>query len=71
VNRIGNVRVNLIPYNLTGVEFECSLDSTIQEFLEVLHAKHLIATTRRTMGDDIAAACGQLIVSAHASKPNG
>ncbi len=61
VNHIGNVRVNLIPYNLTDCEFEKSPDSTIQEFLEILHAKHLIATTRRTMGEDIAAACGQLI----------
>ncbi|MBI4592450.1 23S rRNA (adenine(2503)-C(2))-methyltransferase RlmN [Candidatus Uhrbacteria bacterium] len=62
VNHIGNVRVNLIPYNLTGVEFECSTDSAIEQFLQILHDKHLVATTRRTMGDDIAAACGQLIV---------
>ena len=65
VNHIGNVRVNLIPYNLTGVEFECSTEPAIQEFLEILHTKHLIATTRRTMGEDIAAACGQLIVVAN------
>ena len=62
VNRIGRIKVNLIPYNLTGVEFERSPDSTIDQFLETLHANHLIATTRRTMGEDIAAACGQLIV---------
>jgi len=65
VNHIGNVRVNLIPYNLTGVEFECSTEPAIQEFLEILHTKHLIVTTRRTMGEDIAAACGQLIVVAN------
>ena len=62
VNRIGRIKVNLIPYNLTGVEFERSTDSTIDQFLQTLHTNHLIATTRRTMGDDIAAACGQLIV---------
>jgi 23S rRNA (adenine2503-C2)-methyltransferase len=62
VNRIGRIKVNLIPYNLTGVEFARSTDSAIDQFLEILHANHLTATTRRTMGDDIAAACGQLIV---------
>lgn len=62
VNRIGRIKVNLIPYNLTGVEFERSTDSAIDQFLQTLHANRLIATTRRTMGEDIAAACGQLIV---------
>ncbi len=62
VNRIGRIKVNLIPYNLTGVEFARSTDSAIEQFLQILHSNHLIATTRRTMGDDIAAACGQLIV---------
>ncbi|MCR4313990.1 MAG: 23S rRNA (adenine(2503)-C(2))-methyltransferase RlmN [Candidatus Uhrbacteria bacterium] len=62
VNRIGRIKVNLIPYNLTGVEFARSEDSAIDKFLEILHNNHLIATTRRTMGSDIAAACGQLIV---------
>lgn len=62
VNRIGRIKVNLIPYNLTGVEFARSTDSAIDQFLEILHTNHLIATTRRTMGDDIDAACGQLIV---------
>ncbi|PJE77047.1 23S rRNA (adenine(2503)-C(2))-methyltransferase RlmN [Candidatus Uhrbacteria bacterium CG10_big_fil_rev_8_21_14_0_10_48_16] len=60
VNRIGNVRVNLIPYNLTGLEFECSTPPAIKQFLEILQSKHVISTTRRTMGDDIDAACGQL-----------
>jgi len=62
VNRIGKIKVNLIPYNLTGVEFQRSSDNTIETFLKTLHDHKLVATTRRTMGDDIAAACGQLIV---------
>lgn len=62
VKRIGNVRVNLIPYNLTGVEYKCSTPKAIQEFLELLKRNGIITTTRKTMGDDIAAACGQLIV---------
>lgn len=65
VNRIGRIKVNLIPYNLTGVEFQRSPDSAIDQFLEILHTNHLIATTRRTMGDDIDAACGQLIVKSN------
>ncbi|MBI5793754.1 23S rRNA (adenine(2503)-C(2))-methyltransferase RlmN [Candidatus Uhrbacteria bacterium] len=60
VNRIGHVRVNLIPYNLTGVEFECSEDSAIKQFLAALEDRHVTTTRRRTMGSDIAAACGQL-----------
>lgn len=62
VKRIGNVRVNLIPYNLTGVEFKCSTGSSTQMFQDILKEKGVITTIRHTMGDDIAAACGQLIV---------
>jgi len=65
VNRIGHVRVNLIPYNLTGVEFECSEDNVITQFLAALYDRNVTTTRRRTMGSDIAAACGQLIVLAN------
>ncbi len=68
VNRIGHVRVNLIPYNLTGVEFECSEDATIKQFLAALEDRNVTATRRRTMGSDIAAACGQLIVLTNSGK---
>jgi 23S rRNA (adenine2503-C2)-methyltransferase len=62
VKRIGNVRVNLIPYNLTGVEFQCSTGSATDLFQNILKEKGVVTTIRHTMGDDIAAACGQLIV---------
>ncbi|PJA45561.1 23S rRNA (adenine(2503)-C(2))-methyltransferase RlmN [Candidatus Uhrbacteria bacterium CG_4_9_14_3_um_filter_50_9] len=62
VKRIGKVRVNLIPYNLTGVEFECSTPKAIEAFVKHLKSNGVTTTTRKTMGDDIAAACGQLIV---------
>ncbi len=62
VKSIGNVRCNLIPYNLTDCEFSRSEDSQIERFLAILENAEVIATRRRTMGDDIAAACGQLIV---------
>lgn len=62
VQSIGNVKCNLIPYNLTDCEFTRSEDSQIERFLAILEDAEVIATRRRTMGDDIAAACGQLIV---------
>lgn len=61
-SRIGDVRVNLIPYNFTDSEFTCSDDAAIARFLEILERAGVISTRRKTMGDDIAAACGQLIV---------
>ncbi len=62
VKSIGNVRCNLIPYNLTDCEFQRSEDSQIERFIRILEDAEVIATRRKTMGDDIAAACGQLIV---------
>ena len=68
VRRIGRIRINLIPYNLTGMEFECSTPSAIEYFMSILESSGCIVTTRRTMGDDIAAACGQLIVLTNKDK---
>ena len=61
VRRIGNVRVNLIPYNFTGCEFTCSTKKDLDAFEEALEEAGVIVTRRRTMGDDIEAACGQLV----------
>ncbi len=53
--------VNLIPLNtvkernLYGVT-----ESQVQAFLSVLEKRHISATRRREMGDDIEGACGQL-----------
>jgi len=60
-NEAGRVRVNLIPYNFTGGEFSRSLDERIGAFVKKLEYAGVTVTVRRTMGDDIAAACGQLI----------
>jgi len=62
VREIGHVKVNLIPYNFTDSEFQRSTDEGIERFLSILNRGDVDATRRRTMGDDIAAACGQLIV---------
>jgi 23S rRNA (adenine2503-C2)-methyltransferase len=52
-------KVNLIPYNPTGM-FEGSSRNAIDAFKAVLDAARLPATVRLTRGRDIAAACGQL-----------
>jgi 23S rRNA (adenine2503-C2)-methyltransferase len=52
-------KVNLIPYNPTGM-YEGSSRAAIAEFKAVLNAARLPSTVRLTRGRDIAAACGQL-----------
>ncbi|MDD3764797.1 MAG: 23S rRNA (adenine(2503)-C(2))-methyltransferase RlmN [Nevskiales bacterium] len=55
-------KVNLIPFNpFPGSEYRRSSRDTIQAFAEILRAKHILTTTRKTRGDDIDAACGQLV----------
>ena len=54
-------KVNLIPFNpFPGTEYRRSAADTIQQFQGRLRKRGLVATTRRTRGDDIDAACGQL-----------
>lgn len=60
--RVGKVRINLIPYNFTGSVYKDSLPGDFVRFQKQLEDAGVIVTRRRTMGDDIAAACGQLIV---------
>jgi 23S rRNA (adenine2503-C2)-methyltransferase len=52
-------KVNLIPYNPTGM-YEGSSRDTIARFKAVLDKARQPATVRLTRGRDIAAACGQL-----------
>ena len=52
-------KVNLIPYNPTGM-YEGSSRKAITAFKDVLDRARLPATVRLTRGRDIAAACGQL-----------
>ena len=56
-------KVNLIPYNPTGM-FDGSSRDAIAAFKGVLDAARLPATVRLTRGRDIAAACGQLAAEA-------
>ena len=59
----GSVRCkyNLIPFNpFNGVDYRRSSPERIRRFAEILQRAGLTVTTRKTRGDDIAAACGQL-----------
>ncbi|KTD61674.1 23S rRNA (adenine(2503)-C(2))-methyltransferase RlmN [Legionella spiritensis] len=54
-------KVNLIPFNpFPYTEYECSSRDTINSFRDRLVAKGINTITRKTRGDDIDAACGQL-----------
>jgi 23S rRNA (adenine2503-C2)-methyltransferase len=59
----GDFKVNLIPYNPTGGEFEGSSPEAIDAFRATLVERGVPATVRLTRGRDIAAACGQLAVA--------
>ncbi len=54
-------KVNLIPFNpFPGTRFERPDEGAIRAFQKILNEAGLIAPVRRTRGDDIDAACGQL-----------
>ncbi|WP_010605671.1 bifunctional tRNA (adenosine(37)-C2)-methyltransferase TrmG/ribosomal RNA large subunit methyltransferase RlmN [Pseudoalteromonas maricaloris] len=55
-------KINLIPFNpFPGNEYGRSSNSRIDRFSKVLQAAGLTCIVRRTRGDDIDAACGQLV----------
>ena len=54
-------KFNLIPFNpFPQSGLHCSPRDRVLAFAEVLRAAGIVTTVRRTRGDDIAAACGQL-----------
>ncbi len=55
------VKINLIPFNpFPGTDYRCSSRPVIARFQKILTDTGLVATIRKTRGDDIVAACGQL-----------
>ena len=55
-------KLNLSPFNpFPGTEYERSEPQVIDAFKKIVMEAGLIATVRRTRGDDIDAACGQLV----------
>ncbi|QOW23151.1 MULTISPECIES: 23S rRNA (adenine(2503)-C(2))-methyltransferase RlmN [Lysobacteraceae] len=54
-------KVNLIPFNpFPGTRYERSDEEDIRAFQQLLQQARVLTTVRRTRGDDIDAACGQL-----------
>src|SRR5690606_21287728 len=54
-------KVNLIPFNpFPGTRYERSEEADIRAFQKMLQEARVLTTVRRTRGDDIDAACGQL-----------
>jgi 23S rRNA (adenine2503-C2)-methyltransferase len=54
-------KLNLIPFNVfPGTRYRRSAAAVILRFRDILNDHGVIATIRRTRGDDIDAACGQL-----------
>jgi 23S rRNA (adenine2503-C2)-methyltransferase len=64
VKRIGDIpcKLNLIPFNpYPHAIYQCSDQATIDRFREYVSSKGIITVTRRARGEDIDAACGQLV----------
>ena len=55
-------KINLIPFNpFPNTQYQCSSVATIDRFRNVLHNSGMVTTIRKTRGEDIDAACGQLV----------
>ena len=55
-------KVNLIPFNpFPNTSYVCSRPAAIAEFRRIVTHAGLVTVTRKTRGDDIDAACGQLV----------
>lgn len=60
----GEIKVNLIPYNFADNDFVRTEPERLKAFVAILETAGVTVMVRRTMGDDIAAACGQLATAA-------
>ena len=61
VQRANTAKFNLIPFNpFPGTRFERSPETDIRNFQSILLDGNVLTMVRRTRGDDIDAACGQL-----------
>lgn len=62
-NKLGGwlTHVNLIPLNeVDETGFETARQTTVESFRKIIEKRNIPVTVRRTLGDDIEAACGQL-----------
>jgi len=59
-------KLNLIPFNhYPDALYQCSEADTIDRFREYVNNQGIVTVTRRARGDDINAACGQLVGQFH------
>jgi 23S rRNA (adenine2503-C2)-methyltransferase len=59
-------KINLIPFNtFPATQYSRSPAERIRAFADILKGKDILTTTRKTRGDDIDAACGQLAGKVH------
>jgi len=61
---LGNLpaKINLIPFNpFPKAGYKRSPSERIRAFADYLRSRDIVCTTRKTRGDDIDAACGQLV----------
>ncbi|MFT4046698.1 MAG: 23S rRNA (adenine(2503)-C(2))-methyltransferase RlmN [Solimonas sp.] len=66
-----SAKVNLIPFNpFPGAPYQRSKPEAIAAFSKILRDRKVFATTRRTRGDDIDAACGQLVGKVQSRQKN-
>lgn len=55
-------KMNLIPFNpYPNSIYQCSSRKTIEQFKDILHRSGMVTTVRKPRGEDIDAACGQLV----------
>lgn len=56
------VKINLIEYNDNKLSFKKSPAKQLEKFVGYLESKNMVVTIRHSRGQDIEAACGQLLV---------
>lgn len=64
INSVGHknlLQINLIPYNPTNGPYRSPQKEKIQQFRNYLESLGLKVTIRKSLGQDIQAACGQLV----------
>jgi 23S rRNA (adenine2503-C2)-methyltransferase len=62
-------KVNLIPLNpAPGIPYERPSDTGVDRFAQILADRHITVSVRKSRGQDIRAACGQLIVEGGTKK---
>ena len=55
-------KINLIPFNpFPGTEYKRPSNMRVETFKKILQKEGYITTVRTTRGEDIMAACGQLV----------